>query len=238
MKNFHACMHKMNKKINCLNLEIIVNANIINLISKTKFHSQLSWIQIIKKLLIQKTNLTKFQTSIRNSWFQWFFKTMMFSIEFRYAWIKWKKLYKSKKNDQIVWFMFSISKYDMFCIYMWYHFLIEIISNDVARKWTSQIWIALWNNDVKFLTNVWNSNLKKSKMFANYNVRQTNVVRKTIKIMMSELSQTWKTFLEKQRYNIQLFIVRKEFYVRQKKKVKQTHFVDQVQLYQKLQIYD
>ena len=161
VKNLHACMHKMNEKINCLDLEIIVNASIINLISKTEFHSQLSWVQIVKKFLIQRANLTKFQTSIKNSWFQWFFKTMMLSIEFRYAWIKWKRLYKFKKNDQIVWFMFSISKYDVFCIYMWYHLLIKIISDDVARKWTSQIWIVLWNNDVKFLTNVWNSNLKK-----------------------------------------------------------------------------
>ena len=55
-------------------------------------------------------------------------------------------------------------------------------------------------------------------MFANYNARQTNVAKKTIKIMMNELSQTWKTFLKKQRYNVQLFIARKKFYVKQKKK--------------------
>ena len=102
MKNFHACMHKMNEEIDCLDLKIIVNANMINLISRTKFHSKLSWVQIVKKFLIQRANLTKSLTSIKNSWLQWLFKTMIFLVEFRYAWIKWKRLYKFKKNDQIV----------------------------------------------------------------------------------------------------------------------------------------
>lgn len=114
--------------------------------------------------------------------------------------------------------MSSISKYDVLYIYMWYHFLIEVTSNDVVKKWTSQIWVALWNNDVKLLANVWNSNLKKSKMFVSYNVRQANAARRTIRIMMSELSQKWKIFLKKQHNNIQLYIVRKKFYVKQKRK--------------------
>ena len=219
IKNLHVCMSNIDEKINCFDLNNVINVNIVKIIIRTFIRSQLLWIRILNELVIKKTKINESLTKLINkSWLQWLAKIVKLSSKFRYIWTKWKRLYNSKHTNKVVWLKFSKTHNDVMNIYIWYHFIIKIASNENAKRWNSNIWTLLWNSRIKIIANIWNSIKKYFITFSICNAKQTNAMKSIIRNLMIKLSNEWKMFITSKFNDDVINYSRLKYYVRLWKK--------------------
>ena len=219
IKNLHVCMSNIDEKINCLDLDSVVNVSIVKIIARAFTRSQLFWIKILNEFVIREVEINESLTKlIDKSWLQWLTKTVKLSSKFRYIWTRWKRLYSSKHTNKVVWLKFSKTHNDVMNIYIWYHSIIEIASNENAKRWDSNIWALLWNSRVRIIANIWNSVKKYFIIFSTCNVRQTNAMKSIIRNLMIKLLNKWKMLITSKFNDDVIDYSRSEYYVRLWKK--------------------